>query len=77
MKRVYACRYLLQPRGNGVKCKPDDLGSLRLNVCYIEDNVLPSNCYIKLRNLLLKSPDVQVTHLHTQHTCYTDGRNTD
>ncbi|KAG9348213.1 hypothetical protein JZ751_001948 [Albula glossodonta] len=54
-------RYLLQPKGNGNKTsKPDDLGSLRLNVTYTEDNVLPSGCYTPLRNLLLKSPDVKV-----------------
>ncbi|XP_026988385.1 ras GTPase-activating protein 2 isoform X2 [Tachysurus fulvidraco] len=64
---VHKAWYLLQPRGNGVKCKPDDLGSLRLNVCYIEDNVLPSNCYVKLRNLLLKSPDVQSISASAAH----------
>ncbi|XP_029471588.1 ras GTPase-activating protein 2 [Rhinatrema bivittatum] len=52
--------YLLQPRDNGNKSsKTEDLGSLRLNICYAEDNVLPSEYYIPLRNLLLKSPDVQ------------------
>uniref|UniRef100_A0A8C3SBE2 RAS p21 protein activator 2 n=1 Tax=Chelydra serpentina TaxID=8475 RepID=A0A8C3SBE2_CHESE len=52
--------YLLQPRENGNKSsKTDDLGSLRLNVCYTEDYVLPSEYYAALRNLLLKSPDVQ------------------
>ena len=52
-------RYLLQPKGNG-KSKTDDLGSLRLNVTYTEDNVLPSACYTPLRTLLLKSPDIKV-----------------
>ncbi|XP_068810699.1 ras GTPase-activating protein 2 isoform X2 [Struthio camelus] len=52
--------YLLQPRENGNKSsKTDDLGSLRLNICYTEDYVLPSEYYASLRNLLLKSPDVQ------------------
>uniref|UniRef100_A0A8C8RAU6 RAS p21 protein activator 2 n=1 Tax=Pelusios castaneus TaxID=367368 RepID=A0A8C8RAU6_9SAUR len=52
--------YLLQPRENGNKSsKTEDLGSLRLNVCYTEDCVLPSEYYASLRNLLLKSPDVQ------------------
>ncbi|XP_038604808.1 ras GTPase-activating protein 2 isoform X1 [Tachyglossus aculeatus] len=52
--------YLLQPKDNGSKSsKTDDLGSLRLNVCYTEDSVLPSEYYNPLRNLLLKSPDVQ------------------
>ncbi|XP_053090905.1 ras GTPase-activating protein 2 isoform X2 [Pangasianodon hypophthalmus] len=64
---VHKAWYLLQPRGNGVKCKPDDLGSLRLNVCYTEDNVLPSNSYINLRNLLLKSPDVQPISASAAH----------
>ncbi|KAI1235833.1 hypothetical protein IHE44_0001922 [Lamprotornis superbus] len=53
-------RYLLQPRENGNKSsKTDDLGSLRLNICYTEDCVLPSEYYTSLRNLLLKSSDVQ------------------
>ncbi|KAF2979216.1 hypothetical protein EK904_004241 [Melospiza melodia maxima] len=53
-------RYLLQPRENGNKSsKTDDLGSLRLNICYTEDCVLPSEYYSSLRNLLLKSSDVQ------------------
>uniref|UniRef100_A0A8C2TA57 RAS p21 protein activator 2 n=1 Tax=Coturnix japonica TaxID=93934 RepID=A0A8C2TA57_COTJA len=53
-------RYLLQPRENGNKSsKTDDLGSLRLNICYTEDCVLPSEYYASLRNLLLKSSDVQ------------------
>ncbi|KAK3570213.1 hypothetical protein QTP86_016522 [Hemibagrus guttatus] len=64
---VHKAWYLLQPRGNGVKCKPDDLGSLRLNVCYIEDNVLASDSYIKLRNLLLKSPEVQPISASAAH----------
>ncbi|XP_009945693.1 PREDICTED: ras GTPase-activating protein 2, partial [Leptosomus discolor] len=52
--------YLLQPRENGNKSsKTDDLGSLRLNICYTEDCVLPSEYYASLRNLLLKSPDIQ------------------
>uniref|UniRef100_A0A8C2Y9P4 RAS p21 protein activator 2 n=1 Tax=Coturnix japonica TaxID=93934 RepID=A0A8C2Y9P4_COTJA len=52
--------YLLQPRENGNKSsKTDDLGSLRLNICYTEDCVLPSEYYASLRNLLLKSSDVQ------------------
>ncbi|XP_007502175.2 ras GTPase-activating protein 2 isoform X2 [Monodelphis domestica] len=52
--------YLLQPRDNGNKSsKTDDLGSLRLYICYTEDYVLPSEYYGPLRNLLLKSPDVQ------------------
>uniref|UniRef100_A0A8U7NZU4 RAS p21 protein activator 2 n=1 Tax=Corvus moneduloides TaxID=1196302 RepID=A0A8U7NZU4_CORMO len=55
-----AYRYLLQPRENGNKSsKTDDLGSLRLNICYTEDCVLPSEYYASLRNLLLKSSDVQ------------------
>lgn len=57
-------RYLLQPKGNGTKSKPDDLGSLRLNVTYTEDNVLPSTSYTALRNLILKSPDVKVPQRH-------------
>uniref|UniRef100_A0A8C9BRA9 RAS p21 protein activator 2 n=1 Tax=Phocoena sinus TaxID=42100 RepID=A0A8C9BRA9_PHOSS len=45
---------------NGNKSsKTDDLGSLRLNICYTEDYVLPSEYYGPLKTLLLKSPDVQ------------------
>nr|XP_006637884.1 PREDICTED: ras GTPase-activating protein 2 isoform X1 [Lepisosteus oculatus] len=52
--------YLLQPKDNGNKTsKVDDLGSLRLNITYTEDNVLPSKYYTPLRDLLLKSPDVK------------------
>ncbi|CAI5775623.1 ras GTPase-activating protein 2 isoform X1 [Podarcis raffonei] len=52
--------YLLQPRDNGNKSsKTDDHGSLRLNICYAEDYVLPSQYYASLRNLLLKSSEVE------------------
>ncbi|XP_042313443.1 ras GTPase-activating protein 2 isoform X3 [Sceloporus undulatus] len=52
--------YLLQPRENGNKStKIDDHGSLRLNICYAEDYVLPSEYYVSLRNLLLKSSEVE------------------
>uniref|UniRef100_A0A8D0DSC5 RAS p21 protein activator 2 n=1 Tax=Salvator merianae TaxID=96440 RepID=A0A8D0DSC5_SALMN len=52
--------YLLQPKDNGSKSsKTDDHGSLRLNICYAEDYVLPSEYYASLRNLLLKSPEVE------------------
>ncbi|XP_039616151.1 ras GTPase-activating protein 2 [Polypterus senegalus] len=52
--------YLLQPKDNGSKTpKADELGSLRLNITYIEDIVLPSMYYIPMRDLLLKSPDVK------------------
>uniref|UniRef100_A0A8C1VYK3 RAS p21 protein activator 2 n=1 Tax=Cyprinus carpio TaxID=7962 RepID=A0A8C1VYK3_CYPCA len=59
--------YLLQPKGNGTKSKPDDLGSLRLKVTYTEDNVLPSPCYMALRNLMLKSPDVKPISASAAH----------
>uniref|UniRef100_A0A8C7UA97 RAS p21 protein activator 2 n=1 Tax=Oncorhynchus mykiss TaxID=8022 RepID=A0A8C7UA97_ONCMY len=58
--------YLLQPKGNG-KSKTDDLGSLRLNVTYTEDNVLPSACYTPLRTLLLKSPDIKPISASAAH----------
>ncbi|XP_044288643.1 ras GTPase-activating protein 2 isoform X2 [Varanus komodoensis] len=52
--------YLLQPRDNGNKsAKGDDHGSLRLNICYAEDYVLPSEYYVSLRDLLLKSSEVE------------------
>lgn len=56
-----APRYFLQPRDNGSKSlKPGDLGSLRLNVVYTEDHVFSSDYYCPLRDLLLKSADVEV-----------------
>lgn len=57
-------RYFLQPRDNGNKSlKPDDLGSLRLNVVYTEDHVFSSDYYSPLRDVLLKSADVEVISL--------------
>lgn len=54
-------RYFLQPRDNGSKSlKPGDLGSLRLNVVYTEDHVFSSSYYRPLRDLLLRSADVEV-----------------
>ncbi|XP_067275556.1 ras GTPase-activating protein 2 [Pseudorasbora parva] len=64
---VHKAWYLLQPKGNGTKSKPDDLGSLRLKVTYTEDNVLPSACYTALRNLMLKSPDVKPISASAAH----------
>ncbi|XP_026143694.1 ras GTPase-activating protein 2 [Carassius auratus] len=64
---VHKAWYLLQPKGNGTKSKPDDLGSLRLKVTYTEDNVLPSACYTDLRNLILKSPDVKPISASAAH----------
>nr|XP_017207610.1 ras GTPase-activating protein 2 [Danio rerio] len=64
---VHRAWYLLQPKGNGTKSKPDDLGSLRLKVTYTEDNVLPSACYTALRNLMLKSPDVKPISASAAH----------
>ncbi|KAG1930618.1 ras GTPase-activating protein 2 [Pimephales promelas] len=64
---VHKAWYLLQPKGNGTKPKPDDLGSLRLKVTYTEDNVLSSACYTALRNLILKSPDVKPISASAAH----------
>ncbi|KAG5836968.1 hypothetical protein ANANG_G00234280 [Anguilla anguilla] len=65
---IHRAWYLLQPKGNGNKSsKPDDLGSLRLNVTYTEDNVLPSVCYTPLRTLLLKSPEVKPISASAAH----------
>uniref|UniRef100_A0A8C7U787 RAS p21 protein activator 2 n=1 Tax=Oncorhynchus mykiss TaxID=8022 RepID=A0A8C7U787_ONCMY len=63
---IHRAWYLLQPKGNG-KSKTDDLGSLRLNVTYTEDNVLPSACYTPLRTLLLKSPDIKPISASAAH----------
>ncbi|XP_066540934.1 ras GTPase-activating protein 2 [Hoplias malabaricus] len=64
---VHKAWYLLQPRGNGTKPKPDDLGSLRLNITYTEDNVLQTYCYATLQKLLLRSPDVQPISASAAH----------
>ncbi|KAK7151544.1 hypothetical protein R3I94_008008 [Phoxinus phoxinus] len=64
---VHKAWYLLQPKGNGTKPKPDDLGSLRLKVTYTEDNVLSSACYTALLNLMLKSPDVKPISASAAH----------
>ncbi|KAF7252908.1 Ras GTPase-activating protein 3 [Varanus komodoensis] len=64
----YEAWYFLQPRDNGNKSlKPDDLGSLRLNVVYTEDHVFPSDYYSPLREHLLKSPDVEPVSASTAH----------
>uniref|UniRef100_A0A8C8EZ88 RAS p21 protein activator 2 n=1 Tax=Oncorhynchus tshawytscha TaxID=74940 RepID=A0A8C8EZ88_ONCTS len=63
---IHRAWYLLQPKGNG-KSKTDDLGSLRLNVTYTEDNVLPSACYTPLCTLLLKSPDIKPISASAAH----------
>ncbi|KAK2118625.1 hypothetical protein P7K49_000011 [Saguinus oedipus] len=61
-------RYFLQPRDNGSKSlKPDDLGSLRLNVVYTEDHVFSSDYYRPLRDLLLKSADVEPVSASAAH----------
>ncbi|KAG8580438.1 hypothetical protein GDO81_007304 [Engystomops pustulosus] len=52
--------YWLLPKDNGSKSsKYDDLGSLRLSICYTEDYVLPSDCYCPLKTLMMKSPDIK------------------
>ncbi|KAJ7405604.1 RAS p21 protein activator 3 [Willisornis vidua] len=61
----YEAWYFLQPRDNGNKSlKPDDLGSLRLNVVYTEDHVFSSDYYSPLRDVLLKSADVEICQVH-------------
>nr|XP_054390775.1 ras GTPase-activating protein 3 [Pongo abelii] len=64
----YEAWYFLQPRDNGSKSlKPDDLGSLWLNVIYTEDHVFSSDCYSRLRDLLLKSADVEPVSASAAH----------
>ncbi|XP_066091905.1 ras GTPase-activating protein 3 [Saccopteryx bilineata] len=64
----YEAWYFLQPRGNGSKnLKPGDLGSLRLNVVYTEDHVFSSDYYSPLRDLLLKSADVEPVSASAAH----------
>ncbi|XP_026971540.1 ras GTPase-activating protein 3 isoform X1 [Globicephala melas] len=60
--------YFLQPRDNGSKSlKPEDLGSLRLNVVYTEDHVFSSDYYSPLRDLLLRSADVEPVSASAAH----------
>uniref|UniRef100_A0A8C2Y193 RAS p21 protein activator 3 n=1 Tax=Capra hircus TaxID=9925 RepID=A0A8C2Y193_CAPHI len=60
--------YFLQPRDNGSKnLKPGDLGSLRLNVVYTEDHVFSSDYYSPLRDLLLRSADVEPVSASAAH----------
>ncbi|XP_013370899.1 PREDICTED: ras GTPase-activating protein 3 isoform X2 [Chinchilla lanigera] len=63
----YDAWYFLQPRDNGKNPKPDDLGSLRLNVVYTEDHVFSSDYYSPLRDLLLKSADVEPVSASAAH----------
>uniref|UniRef100_A0A8D0GAW0 RAS p21 protein activator 3 n=1 Tax=Sphenodon punctatus TaxID=8508 RepID=A0A8D0GAW0_SPHPU len=64
----YEAWYLLFPRDNGNKSlKPDDLGSLRLNVVYTEDHVFSSDYYSPLRDLLLNSADVEPVSASAAH----------
>uniref|UniRef100_A0A8C8RCI8 RAS p21 protein activator 3 n=1 Tax=Pelusios castaneus TaxID=367368 RepID=A0A8C8RCI8_9SAUR len=64
----YEAWYFLQPRDNGNKSlKPDELGSLRLNVVYTEDHVFSSDYYSPLRDLLLKSADVEPVSASAAH----------
>lgn len=66
---VSCTRYFLQPRDNGSKSlKPEDLGSLRLNVVYTEDHVFSSDYYSPLRDLLLRSADVEVPAWLAHHS---------
>ncbi|KAB1267706.1 Ras GTPase-activating protein 3 [Camelus dromedarius] len=64
----YEAWYFLQPRDNGSKSlKPGDLGSLRLNVVYTEDHVFSSDYYGPLRDLLLRSADVEPVSASAAH----------
>ncbi|XP_063068372.1 ras GTPase-activating protein 3 [Engraulis encrasicolus] len=65
---VHDAWYFLQPRDNGNKSlKADELGSLRLNIVYTEDHVLPSDHYGPLRDLLLQSADVKPVSSSAAH----------
>ncbi|XP_036400983.1 ras GTPase-activating protein 3-like isoform X2 [Megalops cyprinoides] len=60
--------YFLQPRDSGGKAgKPDDLGSLRLNIVYTEDHVFPSEYYSPLQELLLNSAHVEPVSASAAH----------
>ncbi|MBN3281839.1 RASA3 protein, partial [Polyodon spathula] len=65
---VHKAWYFLLPRDKGSKStKPDDLGSLRLNIVYTEDHVFPAEYYHPLRDLLLKSADVEPVSASAAH----------
>ncbi|KAG7463535.1 hypothetical protein MATL_G00177580 [Megalops atlanticus] len=65
---VHDAWYLLQPRDNGSKTgKPDDLGSLRLNIVYTEDHVFPSEYYSPLQELLLNSAHMEPVSASAAH----------
>ncbi|XP_069746537.1 ras GTPase-activating protein 3 isoform X3 [Narcine bancroftii] len=59
--------YFLHPRDNGKPVKQVDLGSLRLNIVYTEDHVFPSHHYDPLRDLIIKSADVEPVSASTAH----------
>ena len=52
-------RYCLQGREPS-RQSPQDLGSIRLKICYTADYVFGSHYYQDLRSLLLSSADVEV-----------------
>ncbi|XP_064638551.1 ras GTPase-activating protein 3-like isoform X2 [Lineus longissimus] len=50
--------YFLQPKENGRQSQPD-LGALRLKITFTTDHVFHSMHYTELKNLILRSPNVQ------------------
>lgn len=58
LTRDHDAWYFLQPRDNA-KSPKTDLGSLRLKIDYTSDHVFSSCFYDPLRNLILKSPEVE------------------
>ncbi|XP_033096106.1 ras GTPase-activating protein 3-like isoform X2 [Anneissia japonica] len=54
--------YFLKPRENSVnRPQKTDMGSLRVRINYLEDQVFPSSYYNTLRDIILKSPEVSPT----------------
>ncbi|XP_071950386.1 ras GTPase-activating protein 3-like isoform X2 [Antedon mediterranea] len=54
--------YFLKPRENIVnRSQKNDIGSVRVRINYLEDHVFPSKYYNKLRDIVLKSPEISPT----------------
>jgi Ras GTPase-activating protein 3 len=55
--KVHQAWYFLQPRSN--RQSNQNVGSLRVKICFNADHVFPAEYYDDLRELLLQSPSVQ------------------
>ncbi|XP_022102005.1 ras GTPase-activating protein 3-like isoform X1 [Acanthaster planci] len=57
---VHKAWYFLKPRENSKQSRVE-LGSLRVRINYQQDHVLPSQHYSLLRDILLRSPEIEPT----------------